>query len=107
MPKKRRSVDVANAYEATSTVSTQGLLSVGDLTFWDLRGFHVGFITSIIEYDRCGKIYANLRLLVRTPTFAWKKTAVPAMVSVEVSCLRTLVYTMDEGGTCAILFPPV
>ena len=107
LPKKWRSVNVANAYEATSTVSTQGLLSVGDLAFWDLRGFHVGFITSIIEYDRCGKIYANVRLLVRTSTFAWKKTAVPAMVSVEVSCLRTLVYTIDEGGTCAILFPPV
>ena len=37
--------------------------------------------------------------------FAWRKTAGTALLLVEVSRLRTLMDTIDEAGTCAILFP--
>ena len=107
LPKKWHSVNVANAHEATAAVSIHGLLSADDLVFWRVGGFHVGFITSFIQYDTTGEIYAAIRPLVRTPrNVAWRKLDDTATLSVEISCLRTLVYTMDEDGTCAILFPP-
>ena len=107
LPKKWRSTKVANAYEATSAVSIQGLLHVGDLVFWHAVGFHVGFIISIVQFDNCGTIYADVRPLVREAHVAWRKIATAVTFSVEISCLRALVYTMDEDGLCSILCPPV
>ena len=107
MAKKWRAVNVANAYEATSAVSSQGVVHVGDLVFWTASGFHVGFLVRILEYagpDYCRKIYAYVLTLDRDYHFAWRKTVGTAMLVVEVSRIRTLMYTIDEDGTCAILF---
>ena len=106
LPTKWRSTNVANAYEATSAVSIQGLLHVGDLVFWHAVGFHVGFIISIVQFDNCGTIQADVRPLVREAHVAWRKITTAVTFSVEISCLRALVYTMDEDGLCSILFPP-
>ena len=61
----------------------------------------------ILEYagpDYCRKIYAYVLTLDRDYHFAWRKTVGTAMLVVEVSRIRTLMYTIDEDGTCAILF---
>ena len=85
----------------------QGLLSVGDLVFWHVVGFHVGFIISIVQLNNCGTISADVCPLVREADAVWRKTATAVTLAVEISCLRALVYTMDEDGLCSILFPPV
>ena len=89
-----RAVNVANAYEATSAVSSQAVVHVGELIFWTAAAFHY-----------CRKVYAYVRTLDRDCQFPWRKTAGTAMLLVEVSRLRTLMDTIDEDGTCAILFP--
>ena len=89
-----RAVNVAYAYEATSAVSSQAVVHVGELIFWTAAAFHY-----------CRKVYAYVRTLDRDCHFAWRKTAGTALLLVEVSRLRTLMDTIDEAGTCAILFP--
>ena len=60
-----------------------------------------------MQFDNCGTICADVRPLVREAHVAWGKIATAVTFSVEISCLRALVYTMDEDGLCSILFPPV
>ena len=77
-------------------------------SYFGLQLAHVGFIVHILEYarpDYCRKIYAYGLTLDRGYHFAWRKTVGTAMLVVEVSRLRTNMYTIDEDGTFAILFP--
>ena len=85
----------------------QGLLSVGDLVFWNVVGFHVGFIISIVQLDKCGTIIANVHPLVKEAEAVWRRIPTSVTFSVEISCLRALTYSMDAHGLCSILFPPV
>ena len=108
MAKKRRAVNVANADEATSAVSSQGVVHVGDLICWTAAGSHVGFLAHILDYtgpDYCRKIYAYVLTLDRDYHFAWRRTVGTAILVVVVSRLRTLMYAIAEDGTCAIVFP--
>ena len=107
LPQKRRSTTIANAHESTSAVSMQGLLSVGDLVFWNVVGFHVGFIISIVQLDKCGTIIANVHPLVKEAEAVWRRIPTSVTLSVEISCLRALTYSVDAHGLCSILFPPV
>ena len=88
-------------------MSMQGLLSVGDLVFWNVVGFHVGFIISIVQLDKCGTISADVRPLVREAEAVWRRIPTSVTLSVEISCLRALTYSVDAHGLCSILFPPV
>ena len=47
-----RAVNVAYAYEATSAVSSQAVVHIGELIFWTAAAFHY-----------CRKVYAYVRTL--------------------------------------------